>query len=69
MKNRRFVAGERVTVADYSVATFEGYGALFPFDWSRFPAINAYFDRVHALESWARTAPLRATQAEMEEAA
>ncbi len=69
MKNRRFVAGDTVTVADYSVATFEGYRGTVPFDWSRYPRINAYFDRVHALEPWAKTAPIRATQAEIEEAA
>jgi glutathione S-transferase len=55
--NRAFLVGNAVTVADYTVATFEGYRTRVPFDFAPFPGINAYFDRIHALEPWQQSAP------------
>jgi glutathione S-transferase len=40
--------------------TFESYRPGIPFDWSVFPRVNAYFDRLRDTEHWARTAPSRA---------
>ncbi len=67
---RRFAVSDAVTLADYSLATFEAYRPAVPFDWSRYPDVNAYFDRVHALEPWTSTAPIsRSTKKKMEQAA
>jgi len=57
VSDREYLVGEAVTIADYSVGAFEGYRGLVPFDFSPFPGINAYFDRLHALEPWKRSAP------------
>jgi glutathione S-transferase len=55
--DRAFLVGSAVTVADYAVATFEGYRDAVPFDFTPFSGVNAYFDRIHALEPWVRSAP------------
>lgn len=59
---RAFLVGNAVTLADYAVATFEGYRTKVPFDFAPFPGINAYFDRIHALEPWERSAPRSARE-------
>jgi glutathione S-transferase len=51
---RRFLVGDALTLADYSVATFESYRSKVPFDWTPFPHINAYFDRMHEDPHWQR---------------
>jgi glutathione S-transferase len=57
MKDRRYLVGESITIADYSMIRFESYRSRTPFDWSPYPAINAYFDHVRATDSWVRTTP------------
>lgn len=59
---RRYLVGEGVTLADYSVVTLEGYRALVPFDWAPYTHLNAYLDRVSQLEPWMRSkrAPIAA---------
>lgn len=54
---RQYVVGEDITIADYSMIPFESYRPAVPFDWSPYPNINAYFDRVRKVEHWVRTAP------------
>lgn len=54
MRDRAFLLGDNLTIADYSTATFESYRTITPFDWSPFAAVNAYLDRVHATEVWRR---------------
>ncbi len=49
---RQFMVGETLTVADYSVATFGAYRDLIPFDFSPYPALNAYMDRIVGSEHW-----------------
>lgn len=51
---RRHMVGDGITIADYSVAALEGYRNAIPFDWSPFPKIGAYFDRMH--EQWPQAA-------------
>lgn len=64
LAGRHVLVGNGITLADYSVSCLEAYRTLVPFDWSRFPNINAYFDRIHVSEHWARTAsPTQATAA------
>ncbi len=57
LRNRRYVVGDAITIADYSLVTFESYRARTPFDWRPYPNINAYFDRIGSLDSWIETAP------------
>lgn len=57
LAGRTFMVGEALTLADYSVATFESYRGRVPFDFAPYPAVNRNFDRVHADPHWARTAP------------
>lgn len=49
---REFVAGETMTIADYSVAMLGAYRDAIPFDFQPYPALNAYMDRVGASEHW-----------------
>jgi glutathione S-transferase len=52
---RQYVVGEDITIADYSMIPFESYRPAVPFDWSAYPNINAYFDRLRKVEHWVRT--------------
>lgn len=56
LDGRRTLVGDRITIADYSMIMLEGYRAELPVDWSAYPRLNAYFDRMHAVDHWARTA-------------
>jgi glutathione S-transferase len=55
MEGRRYVAGNGVTLADYSLVMLESYRALVPFEWSPYTQLNAYLDRVRRLEPWVRS--------------
>lgn len=57
MTGRRYAAGEGVTLADYSLIHLEGFKEAIPFDWSPYPHLNAYYDRMRKNEHWAKTAP------------
>ena len=57
LADRDFMVGDRITLADYSVITFEGYRPVVPFDFAPYPNISRYFDRMRQVDSWARTAP------------
>jgi len=54
MANRQYLVGDHVTLADYSTIVFEAYRPKLPFDWSPYPHLNAYFDRMHHAEAWVR---------------
>jgi len=57
LSDRNYVVGNGVTLADYSMLNLEGFREMLPFDWSVFPNLNAYFDRLSADPHWASTAP------------
>jgi glutathione S-transferase len=57
LAGRRYLVGEALTIADYSMIPFESYREAVPFDWSAYRNINAYFDRMRTDEHWVRTAP------------
>lgn len=57
--NRKALVGDTMTIADYAVMTFESYRNLVPFDWTAYPNINAYFDRLKTSEHWQRTGSSR----------
>ena len=57
LANRDYVVGGAITLADYSIINIEGFKEMIPFDWSGYPRLNAYFDRMRADPHWASTAP------------
>jgi len=57
LANRDFVVGDGITLADYSIINIEGFKEMIPFDWSGYPRLNAYFDRIRSDPHWASTAP------------
>ncbi len=56
LTGRQHVVGDGITIADYSLLTFEAYRQAVPFDWSPYANVNAYFDRLAKVEHWTRTA-------------
>ncbi len=63
MRGRSYVAGDHLTIADYSIIHLEWFKEQVPFDWAPYPNLNAYYDRMRKVEHWAKTAP--ASPAEM----
>jgi len=57
MENRQYAVGEEVTLADYSLTHIEAFKDAVPFDWSAYPNVNAYYDRMRNNKHWASTAP------------
>lgn len=57
LRGRAFVSGDTITLADYSLAHLEGFQPMTPFDWSRFPNILAYYERMRTDPHWKSTAP------------
>jgi len=57
MQTRQYLIGEHITIADYSMIHVEFFKEQIPFDWTPFPHLNAYFERVRACPHWAKTQP------------
>jgi glutathione S-transferase len=57
LADRNYVVGDAITIADYAVIHVEMFKDRVPFDWSPFPHLNAYYDRMRKVEHWTRTAP------------
>src|SRR5262245_56959159 len=57
LAGRRYLVGDSITLAEYSVAHLEMFKDAVPFDWKPYPNINAYFERVRSAPQWASTAP------------
>lgn len=58
LADRRHLVGDGITIADYSMICLEPYKEAIRFDWTPYPHLNAYFDRMRRVEAWARTAPV-----------
>ena len=52
-----YLVGDAVTIADYSMIHLENFKEAIGFDWSPFPHLNGYFQRMRQLDHWACTAP------------
>lgn len=66
LSGRKYVVGNTVTLADYSMAPFEPYTELVPFDWKPYRNVNAYFAHMRTVVAWqlaGATDPTRVTQA------
>lgn len=57
LSSRDYVVGDGITLADYSIINIEGFKDAIPFDWSAYPKVNAYYERMRAVPHWANTAP------------
>lgn len=57
LKGRKYLVGNDITLADYSMIHLEGFKDISPFDWKPYPHLNAYFDRMRAVPHWAKSAP------------
>ena len=56
MTGRTYLVGDTVTLADYSMIHVEFFKQMIPFDWSGFPHLNAYFERMGQGPHWLATA-------------
>ena len=56
LAGRRYLLGDAITLADYSMICLEPYKEAVTFDWSPYPAFNAYIERMRQVEAWTRTA-------------
>jgi len=63
LAGRRYLVGTTITLADYSMIPFESYRQLLPFDWTRYPNINVYFDHMRNASAWVRAGAPRAPSA------
>ena len=57
MQGRAYVVGDTMTIADYSMINAEFFKEMVPFDWSPYPHLNDYFDRMRQSQHWLATAP------------
>lgn len=57
MTTRDYAVTNHVTLADYSPTHVEMFKDQIPFDWSPYPALTAYYERMRANPHWAATAP------------
>lgn len=57
VRERRYLVGDAITLADYSMIHLEGFKDAVPFDWAPYPNLNHYFSRMRAVPAWAGTAP------------
>ena len=55
LAGRNYLVGDQLTLADYSLAVFEPYVELVHFDFSPYPNILRYADRMRGQEHWARS--------------
>jgi len=57
LQDRTYVAGDSITLADYSMVHVEFFKEAVPFDWTPYPHLNEYFERMRQSPHWATTAP------------
>jgi glutathione S-transferase len=57
LERRQFMVGDGLTLADYAVGHLESFKSMVPFDWSAYPAVNAFYARLSDDPHWAATAP------------
>lgn len=57
MADREFVVGNNITLADYSLTSLDEFKQSIPFDWSNYPHVNVYFERMRSNSHWAVTDP------------
>jgi glutathione S-transferase len=56
LRDRSFLSGDTITLADFSVAGMAMYLRPCGFPFERFTHLDAWYDRIEALEAWQATA-------------
>ncbi|MBB4633392.1 glutathione S-transferase family protein [Sphingosinicella soli] len=56
LSGRRYMVGDRISLADYAIGASEFFQHRLPFDWSGYPNINAFYDLMRAEPHLASTA-------------
>ena len=56
LQGRNYLVGDAPTLADYAVAHQEPFVDAVPFDWTPYPNISAYYQRMRSNPHWASTA-------------
>ncbi len=62
LAGRKYLVGDHLTLADYSLAVFEPYMDLVHFDFSPYPNIMGYANRMRGEKHWARSGQRPAAQ-------
>jgi glutathione S-transferase len=57
VRDRQYLVGDAISLADYSMIHLEGFKDAVPIDWAPYPNLNDYFVRMRELPNWAGTAP------------
>lgn len=57
LEGHSFIVGNAITLADYSMIHVEFFKEAVPFDWTPYPHLNEYFERIRKSPHWAATAP------------
>jgi glutathione S-transferase len=57
LRQTPYMVGDGVTLADYAVGHLEAFKPMVPFDWTAYPAVNAFYARIADDPHWAATAP------------
>lgn len=57
MKDRKWLVGDNVTLADYANAAMLMYAEMAQFPVSGYPNMMAWYKRVEELDAWKKTAP------------
>lgn len=56
LSSREFLAGDALSIADFSVAGMTAYFHVAGFPFGDFPALAAWYERVDGLAAWRATA-------------
>src|SRR3982074_1835480 len=54
MDGRKYLVDDQLTLADYSMATFEPYVNIVPFNFAPYRHLHTYFGRMRQSEHWIR---------------
>ena len=52
LKGRKYMVGDHITLADYSMATFGSYANKVPFNFGNFPNVLKYFGHMEQVQHW-----------------
>lgn len=56
LEGRNYMVGDDITLADYAIIHIEFMKEAVPFDWSPYPNVNAYYERMRVTPHWKSTA-------------
>jgi glutathione S-transferase len=57
LEGRRTVTGDALTLADFALVCLESYRTQIDFDWTPFPNVEGYFDRIREEPAWRAANP------------